>query len=124
MIILLEVSVDIYEYIGGQIRALREECRLSQEALAKEIRVSTNTISRWETATYKLSIEDLQKIADYFKVKLSALLPPEQIEAGPIQKALLSATGSLPNEDIEALIEYAEFRRARRRLKAAKDTKD
>ena len=36
--------MDIYEHIGSEIRRLREESRLSQEALAKEIGVSTNTV--------------------------------------------------------------------------------
>jgi len=109
--------MNIYEYIGGRIRTLREEQRLNQEALAKELGVSTNTVSRWETATYKLSLNDLQKIALYFEIKLSSLLPPaEVVETNNIQ-ALLSATDNLPDEDIEELIKYAEFRRARRLLK-------
>jgi transcriptional regulator with XRE-family HTH domain len=111
--------MDIYEFIGTRIRELRDERRLSQDALAKQLGVSTNTISRWETATYKPSVADLQKITDFFKVKLSSLLPPEEVEE-PTHKALLSATGDLPQEDIEELISYAEFRRARRRLEEAK----
>ena len=111
--------MDIYEYIGQQLRGLREEYRLSQEVLASEIGVSTNTISRWETATYKMSLQDLQKIANFFKVKLSALLPPEEIDK-PSQKTLLSATGDLHEDDIKELIEYAEFRRARYLLKKGK----
>lgn len=104
--------MDIYEYIGGQIRRLREESRLSQEALASQLGVSTNTVSRWETSIYKPSLGDLQKLAEFFHVRLSALLPPEEKEQS-IHKALLSATGDLPEDDIKELIEYAEFRRAR-----------
>jgi len=104
--------MSIYNYIGEQIRKLREEICLSQNALAKEIGVSTNTISRWETATYKLSIDDLQKVAEFFKVRISKLLPVEEA-AQPKYNALLSAIGELPQEDIDELIEYAEFRRAR-----------
>jgi transcriptional regulator with XRE-family HTH domain len=115
--------MDIYEYIGSQIRSLREEHRLSQDALATEIGVSTNTLSRWETATYKLSLKDLQKIAQFFKMHLTFFLPPEEV-AQPVQQALLSATGDLPQEDIDALIEYAEFRRARRILKERKQKKE
>ena len=113
--------MNIYEYIGSKIRTLREETRLSQEALAKEIDVSTNTISRWETATYKLSIKDLQKVAEFFKVDLSTLLPQEENEQ-PTYKALLSATGDLQEEDIKELIAYAQFRRGRRLLEEAKKT--
>jgi len=109
------VKTNIYNAIGGRIRTLRDELDLRQDELAKEVGVSSNTISRWETATYKPSVGDLQKLAEFFKVRLSALLPPEEVPDTPV-KALLSATGDLPQEDIEALIEYAELRRIRRRL--------
>src|SRR6266498_1364325 len=104
--------MEIYQFIGTRIRELRDQHRLSQDTLAKELDVSTNTISRWETATYKPSIDDLQKIASFFDVKLSSLLPPEEVE-DPTHKALLSATGGLHKEDIQELINYAEFRRTR-----------
>lgn len=104
--------MEIYEYIGGRLRSLREQRQLSQDTLGKALRVSTNTISRWETATYKPSIGELQKIASFFQVRLSALLPPED-EGEARQKALLSATGDLTDDDIQELIEYAAFRRMR-----------
>ncbi len=105
----------IYEFIGERIRALRDEQRLSQDALAKAIGVSTNTISRWETATYKPSVDDLQKLANYFKVRLSSLLPPEDKPNEPLQ-TLMSKAGDLHKDDVDALIDFAEWRRTRRRL--------
>lgn len=110
--------MEIYTFIGIRIRELRDERRMSQDALAKQLGISTNTVSRWETATYKPSIADVQKVADLFGVRLSSMLPTE--EESPSNAALLSATGDLPDEDIEELINYAEFRRARRRLEEAK----
>lgn len=114
--------MEIYEYIGIKIRELREQFRYSQDVLAQNLKVSTNTVSRWETAKYKPSVMDLQKIADLFKIKLSTILPPEDSE-DPSIKALLSATGDLPKEDIDELIKYAEFKRDRRRLDEAKKQK-
>lgn len=109
--------MSIYEFVGEQIRSLRESRRMSQDALAKAVGVSTNTISRWETAAYKPSVEDLQKVARYFSVKLSALLPAEEGQEEPAHiQALLSATGDLHPDDVEELIDFAEVRRARRRL--------
>jgi len=109
--------VSIYQFIGERIRELREEHGLSQDALAKSVGVSTNTISRWETATYKPNLDDIQKLATFFKIRLLSLLPPEEepLEVNQRQ-ALLSATGDLHDEDIQELIEFAEWRRARRRL--------
>jgi transcriptional regulator with XRE-family HTH domain len=111
--------VEIYDCIGGRIKELREAARLSQEALAGELKVSTNTVSRWETATYKPSLIELQKVAGYFKVRLVSLFPPEETQ-NINQSALLSATGDLPDEDIQELIAYAEFRRARHLLEPGK----
>jgi len=53
---------DIYEEVGKQIRELRTGLRgrgISQEELAQAVKTTANTISRWETATYKPSISDL-----------------------------------------------------------------
>lgn len=111
--------MQIYEHIGEALRRLRSEHRISQETLAGALKVSTNTVSRWETATYKLTLHDLQKVANYFKVPLSSLLPPEETD-DISQKALLSATGDLPQEEIEELITYAQYRRARRLLEGNK----
>ncbi len=109
--------MSIYQFIGERIRSLRERRGLSQEALAQAIGVSTNTISRWETATYKPSLEDLQKLAEFFDVRLSSLLPPEEEPVEPTHmQALLSATGDLHEDDIQELISFAEWRRARHRL--------
>lgn len=68
----------IYEAIGQKIRELRNTyCGrgISQEDLAKEIGTTTNTISRWETATYKPSIQDIERIARFFGVPIAAFFP-------------------------------------------------
>ena len=64
-----------------------------------------NTISRWETATYKPSIEDLEKLARYFGTSISVFFP--NIE--PAAPALLSATGDLDDDDLDELTRYAQF---------------
>ena len=48
---------NLYEQIGQTIRQLRGS--LSQEALAAKLGVAANTVSRWETGTYKPTPEDL-----------------------------------------------------------------
>ena len=115
---------DIYEYVGKKIRELRQEYAggrgLKQEALAEKIKVTPNTLSRWESATYRPSISDLQKLAKVFGVSISVFFPNE---LDPKTQALMSATGDLRKEEMEDLIEYAKFRKARRALKEAKKKK-
>src|SRR5881396_560163 len=59
----------IYEQIGNKIRELRTTAKgqtISQEVLAQAVNTTANTISRWETATYKPSISDLERLARFF----------------------------------------------------------
>ena len=61
---------DIYQEVGKQIRDLRTSVGgrgISQEDLAQAVGTTANTVSRWETATYKPAISDLEKLAQYYK---------------------------------------------------------
>lgn len=104
-------------YIGKRIRELRTGYAggkgLSQEALAKSMDVTANTISRWETATYRPTIEDLERLARFFSVSILDFFPREDAPAQQEITALLRAAEQLPPEDIEELRRYAEFRKAR-----------
>lgn len=76
---------------------------------------TANTVSRWETATYKLSISDLEKLARFFGTPITDFFP--QPEPRSRTKALLSATWDLDDEDLEEVTLYAQFRRTRQRNK-------
>jgi len=109
----------IYKAIGEKIRELRTgRPDLSQEKLAAALETTANTVSRWETAAYKPSIGDLEKISRYFSVPITIFFP--QIETDAKLHALLSATGDLDPDDLEEIVRYAEFRRARRHLKGTR----
>lgn len=112
---------DIYEAIGTQIRDLRTSVRgrgISQEDLAHAVGTTANTISRWETATYKPAISDLEKLARYFGVSITSFFP----EATPKSRtnALLSATADLDDADLDEVRLYALFRKSRRLAKRIK----
>jgi transcriptional regulator with XRE-family HTH domain len=114
---------DLYEYIGRRIRELRQNfggCKLSQEELAERMKTTANTISRWETGTYKPSADDLHKLSQIFGVSISVFFPNME---NPHLNALLSATGDLAEEDVKELVEYAQFRKARQMLKDANKRK-
>ena len=112
---------DIYKEIGNQIRELRTTLRgegISQEELAQAMKTTANTISRWETATYKPSISDLEALAQFFGVPISVFFPQAQPKSRAT--ALLSATADLDDEDLEEVALYARFRRAHRRKKKSR----
>src|ERR1017187_6236820 len=96
----------IYRQIGMKIRELRthhQGAGISQEALAEKLATTPNTVSRWETATYKPSVEDLGKLARFFKVSIADFFP--NLTANDRLQALLSATGDLDDDDIHDLTE-------------------
>lgn len=111
--------MDLLEYVGNRIRELRNTYRtttgtgLSQEALANELKVAPNTVSRWETATYKPTIEDLEKISRFFGVSITTFFPKEDLAPASPMEALLRAAKELDPADQDELRRYAEFRRAR-----------
>jgi len=111
---------NLYTSIGDQIRQLRGG--ESQEVLAKKLNIAPNTLSRWETGTYKPTAEDLDNISRFFKVPISVFFPGQMASDERIS-ALTSATGGLNDDDFEEVVRYAEFRKARKILKVSKDKK-
>ena len=109
---------ELYRKIGKKIKDLRLAHNgkgISQEELAQAVRTTPNTISRWETATYKVSIGDLERLSKFFGVPIADFFP--SLNANVKVDALLSATGDLDDDDIEELREWALFRKARRALR-------
>lgn len=59
---------------GERLRELRTEANLSAKELAKELYTSDASIIRWENNQINPSIEQLKKIAIYFKVSADYLI--------------------------------------------------
>ena len=114
---------DLYQYIGRKIRELRTSHGgkgVSQEDLAAAAGTTANTVSRWESAIYKPSVKDLHKLSRFFGVSISVFFPEKDDTR---LHALMSATGDLRDEELDELIEYARFRKARRELKTERKTR-
>ena len=114
----------MYNFIAKKIIELRTNFGgkgLTQEELAQKMHTTANTISRWESEVYRPSIEDLHKLTKFFGVSISVFFPDMAISEK--QNALMSATGDLNERDLNDLIEYAKFRKARTILEHAKSTR-
>ena len=111
--------MDLLDHVAAKIRDLRVSYNngegLSQESLATQLKVAPNTISRWETGTYRPSLKDLERISRFFGVPMMSFLPDEMIgdDEDENLKALLRTAKQLHPADLEELRKYAEFRRAR-----------
>ena len=110
--------MNLLDYVSDHIKELRINYNsgegLSQEALAKHLKVAANTISRWETRIYRPSLEDLEKLARFFGVSVLSFFPAEANIDNDIMVTLLRTARQLHPDDMEELIKYAEFRRSRR----------
>ncbi len=112
---------NVYESIAKKISALRTGFGgkgLTQDELAVKMGTTANTISRWESAVYRPSVEDLHKLSKVFGVSISTFFP--EMNVSDKHHALMSATGELSPADMDELIEYAKFRKARTILENAK----
>lgn len=59
---------------GRNIRQLRVQAGLSQEALAKALNINRVSVSRWETDYYLPALDDAALVANYFGVTIDELL--------------------------------------------------
>ena len=112
----------LLEYIASRIREFRLAYGgqgLSQDVLAANLGVATNTVSRWETGVYKPAIEDLDKLARFFGVSVLDFFPPQERPANDEVAALLRAANSLSEEDVRELRRYAEWRKAQSLLSSS-----
>jgi transcriptional regulator with XRE-family HTH domain len=108
--------MELIAHVGKKIREFRSSHGgrgISQEELAIALEIATNTVSRWETGTYRPSLEDLDALSRFFKVSILEFFPKKTESANEPVNALLRAARDLPKEDVEELRKYAEFRKAR-----------
>jgi transcriptional regulator with XRE-family HTH domain len=111
--------MELLDHVAARIKDLRVSYNngegLSQESLATHLNVAPNTISRWETGTYRPSLKDLERISRFFGVPMISFLPDELVDEDEDEslKALLRTARQLHPADLEELRKYAEFRRAR-----------
>jgi|ERR1044072_3989383 transcriptional regulator with XRE-family HTH domain len=111
--------MEVLDYLAARIKELRVSYNngegLSQQSLASHVKVTPNTISRWETGMYRPSVVDLERMSRFFGVSINSFFPSEMIDENEDEnlKALLRTARQLHPADLEELRKYAEFRRAR-----------
>ena len=65
---------------GNNIRALREERKLTQENVAEALEVSFQAVSSWERDEYKPDVDNLLKLAKLFGVSVSTIVEKESTD--------------------------------------------
>lgn len=103
-----------------RLKELRNENNLTQLQLAKMINLSKSNISKYEAGFIEPNLETVKLIAKIFSVSADDLLEVEKtnLQGQPLtdkqQKIAIASKGLLPDE-IEKVIEYVEFVKAKRK---------
>ena len=79
--------------IGAKIKSLRKEKRVTQEALAEYLHISSQAVSKWETGASSPDIDMLPKLAIYFGTSLDHLLDFDQSRVDAAVEALIAESG-------------------------------
>ena len=67
--------------IGSRIYEFRKANNMSQEALAEQLEVSRQSVSKWETDTATPELDKLLKMCDIFEISLDELVGRQKKEA-------------------------------------------
>ncbi|MDE7440023.1 MAG: helix-turn-helix domain-containing protein [Clostridia bacterium] len=71
-----------------KLRQFRKQKNLTQENLANEILVSRTLITKYESGAVYPTEENLKRLADYFKVATSELMPEEERISATVKSSL------------------------------------
>jgi transcriptional regulator with XRE-family HTH domain len=68
--------MDIYKKIGRRIRELREKTGMSQDTLARNMKISRPAVSQIESGARKIATDELLSLSEIFHVSVDDLLNP------------------------------------------------
>lgn len=89
-----------------KIQELRKKAGLSQEALASQLGISRQAVSKWESGVSTPDIEKIVALSKIFGVSLSELLTGEKEETAPAEMPLEAPPEMIvPDEKYEELLQ-------------------
>ena len=93
---------------SDNLRNLRTSRHLTQMKMAQEFGTSQSAITSWETGTREPDFRTIQRLADYFNVPLSALLPSN--DGDPGTSDMVARIMDSANSSPELCVLYDELR--------------
>jgi transcriptional regulator with XRE-family HTH domain len=102
--------------VGQLLRHHRLERRLTQTELARQIGIQQSDLSRMEKGEYRVSLDVLFRLLRVFEMSLGEFfgdLASQSLTAR--ETHLLESFRALPREVQEEVLEFAEFKRTKRR---------
>lgn len=118
------------------LKKYRKAVKMTQKQVGKYLGVAESTYNLYESGKRKIDYEDLLKLSELYGVTVEQLvtdndgfveiraneptepMSPEKIENKMLRFALWGTdSGDMTDEDIEAVLSYAEFLRQKKRSK-------
>lgn len=102
------------QLVGGKIREMRKERRLTQSELASRIGVQQSDLSRMEKGEYRVSLDTLFKILAEFDVGIGEFFDEvARTNFTPHDVQLIRDMRALPAQDQQEIEEFIGFKRER-----------
>ncbi len=106
--------------IAERIKAARISAKLNQKELAAKLGINQTRLSNWEVGTSRPLAENIYSLASVLDVSSDYLLgltdDPQPIQYTQAASTPLGTIDDLSKEDLEAIDEYIELRRLKKRL--------
>ncbi len=83
--------MNIYRKIGNRIKSLRDKTGMSQDTLAKRMKLPRPAISQIESGSRKIATDELLKISQIFHVSVNDLLNPGKEPEIRLQQEVIEA---------------------------------
>ena len=104
------------QMLGTRLRECREYLNLSQEEVAKILKVPRSAISLMEAGQRKVDAIELQKLSEIYQRPIGFFIGETAPAAMPeVVQHLARAASQLTEQDREELLRFAEFLQARSR---------
>lgn len=104
------------------LKYLREKKGISQTKLAKDLKIDTSTIAKWENNTRQITLEWAIKLANYFNIDVGTFISVNQINntSSKInndeeykrilrEKGLMDENENIDEENLNKLLKIAEM---------------
>jgi len=100
--------------VGQLLRHHRQDRRLTQTELARQIGIQQSDLSRMEKGEYRVSLDVLFRILRVFEMSLGEFFGDLASHSLTSREAtLLDSFRVLPREEQDEVLEFAEFKRTR-----------
>ena len=104
------------QILGSRLKEAREYLNLSQDEVAKILKVPRSSVSMMEAGQRKVDAIELQKLAEIYQRPIGFFIGERASPPMPeVVQHLARAASKLTDQDREELLRFAEFLQARSR---------